>query len=255
MVIAIVNSKGGVGKTTTSIGLAAALARADRRVLLVDLDSQASASAWCGVPPARLRPSSATCLLEGYPAVQAVRGTKTAHLDLITGSLELANADLALCDRPERELALQKTLAPVRGRYGVVLLDCPPGLSLLTITAIMAADALIVPVVPRQVVLDHLPGLTAAIDKVRLRLGARPRLLGLLLTMAQSRTPRDRAAAQRLRGQHLERVFQTEIPFSTAIEDAAAAGEPVLSFAPKSPAASAYRRLALEVLQCLASRH
>jgi chromosome partitioning protein len=248
VVIAVVNSKGGVGKTTTSVNLAAALASPTRRILLVDLDSQAAASCWMGVKRSRLKPSAASCLLDDYPVLQAIRRTTTAHLDLITASTDLANADIALCDKPGREAALKQVLAPVRERYDAIVLDCPPGLSLLTVNSLVAADALIVPVLPRFLVVQHLPDLLAAVDKVRARLGSKPRLLGVLLMMVDSRRRSDRAACQRLRSEYKERVFTTEVPSSMACEEAPAAAETVLGFAPSSSAATAFRRLAAEVV-------
>jgi len=257
VVIAVVNSKGGVGKTTTSVNLAAALTMSGergRRVLLMDLDSQASASSWAGIKRSRLKPSSASCLLYDYPVLQAVRRTRTPQLDIITGSPELANADVALCDRPGREAALKQLLAPLRDRYEIVVLDCPPGLSLLTVNALVAADALIVPIMARYLVLHTIPDLLAAIHKVRTRLGSTPRLLGLLLMMVDGRRRADRATIQRLRGQYADRVFTTAIRFSHVFEEAAAAGQPVLAFAPRCGATACFRSLAVEVLQRSSAR-
>jgi chromosome partitioning protein len=255
VVIAVVNSKGGVGKTTTSVNLAAALASSERRVLLVDLDSQASATNWCGFKRSRRKPSAASCLLDGYPVLQAIRRTRTPYLDIITGAIELANADIALCERPGREVMLTQMLAAIRHRYAVVVLDCPPGLSLLTINSLLAADGLIVPIMPRHLVIQHLPDVTAAVDRVRARLGSRARLLGLLLVMVDKRRPAERTLLERIRQQYTERVFATEIPYSTVFEDAPAAGKTVLALAPRSTAARSFRQLASEVLQRAAARH
>jgi chromosome partitioning protein len=236
VVIAVLNSKGGVGKTTAAVNVAAALASSKRRVLLVDLDSQAS-----------------SCLLEKYPILKAIRHTATPNLDLLTGSIELANADIALCTVRGREAVLDRTLAPLEGQYDVVVLDCPPNLSLLVINAIVASDGLVVPVVPEPLVVDTLDLLFGAIERVRARMHARTRVLGLLLGPIEPQHKHARELMERLRAEYRDKVFHTEIKWTSAVSEASAARKTVLEFAPKSPSADAFRRLAGEILQRLAS--
>jgi chromosome partitioning protein len=253
VVIASVNSKGGVGKTTVAVNLAAALAEPSRRILLVDLDSQASASRLCGIARSKLKPSVATCLLSGHPVSRAIRRTSVPHLDLLTGSIELASTDIALSNVPGREDALKRLLRPAREAYDLILLDCPPNLSLICVNALVAADAFLVPVTSQFLALEGAASLLEAVEKVRTGFGSRPRLLGLVLTMVSPRA--GTAQRERLRVQYGEKVFQTEIPATPALEEAAAAGRTIFQHSPRSRAANAFGRLAGELLERLPTRH
>jgi chromosome partitioning protein len=252
VIVAVVNNKGGVGKTTTAVNLGAALASPRRRVLLVDLDSQASASVWCGVRRSRLRPSAASVLLHDFPVEQAVRPTATPPLDLLTGSIELANADLALGDVKGRESTLKQALGQLRSRYETMVLDCPPSLSLVSVNALVAADGVVVPVAPQPLALEGLSHLISSIETVRRRLSTRARLLGLLITMAG---PESAQLRERLRAEYRDLVFHTEIHTSRSLQAAPGAAKTIFGHAPRSKAADAFRRLAGEILERLRIAH
>jgi chromosome partitioning protein len=248
VIVAVVNNKGGVGKTTTAVNLGAALAESRRRVLLVDLDSQASASIWCGVRRGRLRPSAASVLLHDFPVEQAVRTTATPNLDILTGSIELASADLALGGVKGRESTLKHALKQLHSRYELMVLDCPPSLSLVGVNALVAADGLVIPVPPQPLALEGLSHLLGSIETVRRRLSTRARILGVLITMAgQDSEP----LMDRLRAEYRDRIFDTAIHVSRSLQEAPGVCKTIFSHAPRSKAAGAFRRLAGEVLERL----
>jgi chromosome partitioning protein len=256
VIISVVNTKGGSGRTTVAVNLAAALAGPTRRVLLVDVDSQALASLWCGIPRRALLPSIASCLLEDYPIAKAIRRTPTPQLDLLTGSIELANADVALSHKRSRERALRRTLQRLDGRYDLIVLDSGPGMSLLAVNVIVAADAIVVPVIPEALCVDALSTLEASFERVRMQLGSSGRILGVVLTMIEPRRMHCRELADRVRAQFRDKVFDTEIRWTSALANAPAQRKNILAAAPRSTSADAFRRLAGEVLRRLTSiRH
>jgi chromosome partitioning protein len=250
-IVAVVNTKGGVGKTTTAVNLAAALASAGRRILLVDLDSQASASIWCGVRRARLKPSAASVLLHDFPIGQAIRSTTTKLLDILPGSIDLASADLALADVRGRESTLRHAIEPLESRYELVVLDCPPGLSLIAVNALVAARGIVIPVPPQPLALEGLHPLMGSIEHVRRRVGGEARVLGILITMAGPDSNHGAALRERLRAEYRDRIFHTEIAASRALQEAPDTCETIFQHAPRSRAADAFRRLAGEVLERL----
>jgi chromosome partitioning protein len=252
VVVAFVNNKGGVGKTTSAVTIAAVLADQHGPVLLVDLDSQASASLSLGIARSALSPSVSQALLDGLPIARAIRTSGIKQLDLLTGSIDLASTDVALAEVANRERFLKSILSNVRGSYRHVLIDTPPSLSLLGVNALAAADAFVVPAIPQALALQGVAGLLESIDRLKRRLRLDLRFAGVLLTMLDHLArPAAVDISNQFRSQLRDQVFHTEIPYDAQVAEAPSFGRTVLGHAPTCAAADAYRRAAGELLQRL----
>ena len=247
-VIAIANQKGGVGKTTTTVSLGAALAERSLRVLVADLDPQGNASTGLDVRVGDGEASMVDVIVDGTPAVDAIRTTSVAGLDVLPASLELASAEVELVSAMARERALTNGLASVRERYDVVLVDCPPSLGLLTVNAFVAADQLLVPVQCEYYALEGLTGLLRTIELVERNLNPGLAVGGVALTMFDSRTRLAQAVVDDVRGYFGGRAFETVIPRTVRLSEAPSFAQPITVFDPESKGADAYRSLADELL-------
>jgi len=248
VITAVLNRKGGVGKTTTAVNIAAAVAAQGYRVLLIDLDSQASTSLSLGVPRWALAPSSADVLLNSTPAVEAVRATRVMGLHLMTASTDLSSVDRELSPLPNREGRLQSALRPIRDRYDYIMIDCPSVSSLAPLNALVAADYFIVPVVPHYLAIEGVRNLCSSADRLLARLGVPTRLLGIVLTMVDYRTKTTRDNVARMREEFGNSVFGVEIRINIRLAEAPAAGQTIFEFDDSSTGADAYRLLGEEFL-------
>jgi chromosome partitioning protein len=249
-VLAIANQKGGVGKTTTTINLGAALAERGYRTLIVDLDPQFNGTMGLGVDPTGI-PTLHDVLLRGTPLAGTLVATANPRITLAPASLALAAAELQIPQMVAGERLLDEALEPVRERFDFALLDCPPSLGRLTLNGLTAADAVLVPIQAGKWALSGTEQLFDVVELVQTRLNRRLRVLGLLLTLVDTRTLLSREIVAQLREAHGQRVFETVIKTASKLAEAAVADTDILSYARSSDAAEAYRRLAGEVLDRL----
>ena len=249
MIIAMCNQKGGVGKTTSTINLGAALAEVGRKVLLVDFDPQGSLSVGLGVNPHTLEYSIYNVLLGRDTTVEnVINSTKVPGLDILPSNIDLSAAEVQLVSEVAREQTLLRVLEKIRYRYDVILIDCAPSLGLLTINALTAADKVIMPLECEFFALRGIALLNDTIVKVQDRLNPQLEILGILGTMYDPRTLHSREVLERVVQAFGDRVFHTVIRRTVKFPETTVAGEPITTYATTSPGAEAYRNLAREVL-------
>ena len=248
-IIAVVNQKGGVGKTTTAVNLTAALHDLGLRVLLCDFDPQANATSGLGVEKRKIKYSAYDVAINEVPAQQAILSTK--YGDILPSASDLAGASVELIDRTHRELCLEKALHPVRDNYDLILIDCPPSLELLTLNSLCAADGILVPVQCEYYALEGLSDLMATLRMVKKRLNPRLEIFGVALTMFDGRTNFSTQVAQEVRKHFPGKVFAAVIPRNIRLAEAPSHGLPVTAYDRSSRGAVAYRAMAEEIKQKL----
>ncbi|WP_278848286.1 ParA family protein [Leuconostoc lactis] len=246
-IIALANQKGGVGKTTTSVNLGAALAQAGQRVLLVDIDAQGNATSGSGIDKSELERDSYDVIVDGAPLHEVI--VPTDNYDLVPATIQLSGAEIELADKKEREYRLKVALATVADDYDFILIDNPPALGLLTVNAFTAADAILIPVQTEFYALEGLGQLLNTIELVRQQFNPDLDIAGILLTMYDGRTNLAKQVAEEVRNYFGDKVYETVIPRTVRLSEAPSYGQAIIDFDPRSVGAQVYTELAQEVLK------
>lgn len=247
-VIAIINQKGGVGKSTTAINLSAAIGAKKKQVLLIDLDAQGNASSGLGIEKSRVEYCIYDVLLNDIPAEEAIIPDIAEGLDIIPATINLAGAEVELVSAMARENKLKDVVGTLRGKYDYIFIDCPPSLGLLTVNAFVAADKLLIPIQCEFYALEGVTKLLDSMKRVKNALNPSLDIFGVLLTMYDGRTTLSRQVADEVQGYFDKAVFKTIIPRSVKLSEAPSFGEPITEYDPTGKGAEAYISLAKEVI-------
>jgi chromosome partitioning protein len=247
-IIAIANQKGGVGKTTTAVNLAAALAAEDKKVLLVDADPQANATSGAGILRSHSRKTLYNALVSGESVRAMVLPTEIATLWVVPSDKNLAGAEIELVDTDDRNHALKELLVGIKDYFHYIIIDCPPSLGILTINGLTAADSLLVPIQCEYYALEGVTELFDTLARLRRELNPTLAIEGLLLTMYDERTNLSSAVAKDLRDFYGSQVMKTVIPRNVRLAEAPSFGKPILLYDPRSRGAESYVQLAKEII-------
>jgi chromosome partitioning protein len=248
-IVAIANQKGGVGKTTTAINLAAALGCAGKKVLMVDIDPQGNATSGLGINKRETAGSTYNLLIANEPIDKVLLPTKFKNLDLLPSNINLAGVEIELVELPERTFRLKQALASVRGSYDFILIDCPPSLGLITLNALAAADAVLIPIQCEYYALEGLSQLMATIRQVKRMYNEDLELEGVLLTMFDSRLNLTVQVAEEVKKHFKEKLYRSVVPRNVRLSEAPSHGQPIQYYEGSSKGAEAYDRIAKEFLK------
>ena len=247
-VVAVANQKGGVGKTTTAVNVAACLAQSGERVLLVDMDPQGNATSGLGIDHRRVEVGVYDVLLEGVPISRACRQTAVPNLTIVPAGADLAGAEIGMVGQAARETLLRRALAQEADKYGLVLIDCPPSLGLLTVNALTAAEGVLIPIQCEYYALEGVSQLLAAVHRVRQSLNAGLIILGIVLTMFDGRTNLSLQVAEQVKRAFRGRVLRSAVPRNVRLSEAPSHGLPISLYDGRSRGAEVYADVAKEVL-------
>ena len=251
-VFAVANQKGGVGKTTTAVNLAACLAALGKRVLLVDGDPQGNASSSLGMDKAAILTTLYDVLLNEAPAAEVIRPTRVAHLDILPSTPVLAGAEIELVDLPKRETYLRTALRAIADAYDIVFIDCPPSLGLLTVNALTAAHGVLIPIQCEFLALEGLLQLVQTVDRVKRTVNPTLDVTGVIMTMYDARTRLAPQVVAEVRRFFPTRIFKSVVPRTVRLAEAPSYGQAITEYDASGRGARAYRELAGELLERLA---